>query len=417
MGKSHRMAEPEAEEQAPLPDPAAGQADRKRKDPGTPEAGAEGPAKAGRREKRGLDWTKHNERHVAIRIAYLGAKYDGFASQETTEQTIEGHLFAALTKTCLVRDRATAAYSRCGRTDKGVSAFGQVISLNVRCKARTGVGVIAKATAAGASDDVEEINYVQVLNRVLPEDIRAVAWAPVPVDFDARFSCLYRTYKYYFVRGRLDIERMHTAAQAFVGEHDFRNFCKMDIANEISNFTRRILHFSAALSEGSDPDDPLALCEFTITGFAFLWHQVRCMTAVLFMIGRGEEDPSIIPRLLDIAAHPRKPQYGLASDLPLVLFDCGFEDVQWRHDTETLGRLMDDFSTMWERFAISAAMVKGMMQAVGGFLLPRDGQPVALRSLPRAVAASTHKPLLGRAVGEIPEVRLKKKREKAEASG
>ena len=32
----------------------------------------------------------------------------------------------------------------------------------------------------------EEVDYVASVNRVLPRDIRAVAWAPVPVDFDAR---------------------------------------------------------------------------------------------------------------------------------------------------------------------------------------------------------------------------------------
>ena len=36
--------------------------------------------------------------------------------------------------------------------------------------------------------------------------------------------------------------------------------------------------------------------------------QVRCMAAVLFMVGRGEEDPSIVAQLLDIEAQPRKPQ-------------------------------------------------------------------------------------------------------------
>ena len=40
--------------------------------------------------------------------------------------TAQAHLFAALKKACLVESRETASYSRCGRTDKGVSAFSQV---------------------------------------------------------------------------------------------------------------------------------------------------------------------------------------------------------------------------------------------------------------------------------------------------
>ena len=38
-------------------------------------------------------------------------------------------LFTALRKACLVEHRKSACYSRCGRTDKGVSAFGQVGTL------------------------------------------------------------------------------------------------------------------------------------------------------------------------------------------------------------------------------------------------------------------------------------------------
>ena len=34
---------------------------------------------------------------------------------------------------------------------------------------------------------LEEINYVHTLNRLLPDDIRALAWAPVPSDFNARY--------------------------------------------------------------------------------------------------------------------------------------------------------------------------------------------------------------------------------------
>ena len=43
--------------------------------------------------------------------------------------------------------------------------------------------------------EVTEIDYCGVLNRVLPPDIRALAWAPVTEDFSARFSCSDRTYR------------------------------------------------------------------------------------------------------------------------------------------------------------------------------------------------------------------------------
>jgi tRNA pseudouridine38/39 synthase len=37
-----------------------------------------------------------------------------------------------------------------------------------------------------------------------------------------------------------------------------------------------------------------------IKGTAFLWHQVRLMMSVLFMIGKGEETPEIIDQLFDV---------------------------------------------------------------------------------------------------------------------
>lgn len=76
--------------------------------------------------KRVFDFSAHSCRHVALKIAYLGWGYQGFASQENTSNTIEEKLFEALTKTRLVESRQTSNYHRCGRTDKGVSAFGQV---------------------------------------------------------------------------------------------------------------------------------------------------------------------------------------------------------------------------------------------------------------------------------------------------
>lgn len=45
------------------------------------------------------------------------------------EETVEKHLFEGLRKVKLIEDRASSCYSRCGRTDSGVSAFGQVVCI------------------------------------------------------------------------------------------------------------------------------------------------------------------------------------------------------------------------------------------------------------------------------------------------
>ncbi len=50
-----------------------------------------------------------------------------------------------------------------------------------------------------------------------------------------------------FLRGDLDLELMKKAAQKFKGEHDFRNFCCMDVANGVVQFFRRINNISLNL--------------------------------------------------------------------------------------------------------------------------------------------------------------------------
>ncbi len=48
-------------------------------------------------------------------------------SRKTQTTLFEARLFEALLKTKLIQDRQTSNYHRCGRTDKGVSAFSQVL--------------------------------------------------------------------------------------------------------------------------------------------------------------------------------------------------------------------------------------------------------------------------------------------------
>ena len=52
---------------------------------------------------------------------------------------------------------------------------------------------------------------------------------------------------------------------------------------------------------GGEADAPCALWEFTVRGQAFMWHQVRCMVAVLFLVGEGKEAASITAELLDVS--------------------------------------------------------------------------------------------------------------------
>lgn len=369
-----------------------------------------------------FDPSRYSTRLIALKFAYLGGRYNGYehhANNTTPLPTVEEELFRALRKTRLIfpRDKdggfvvdgngegseggevnwEGCEYSKCGRTDRGVSAFGQVVGIRVRSNRplrserdnsrenpMAGIADGEAAAAAAAESGIEEsqedaekieasfdpindeLPYPSLLNRVLPPDIRVLAWCPNPPPaFSARFNCKERRYKYFFTNpaflptsdasatngahireGYLDIERIRTAAKLLEGLHDFRNLCKVDPAKQLSNFQRRIFH--ADIEEISTPppsflaDGPgsaLApathsqssaaqpkLFAFTLHGSAFLWHQVRHIVAVLFLIGQGHEPVTLISKLLDIDNNPRKPKYEMAAAAPLVLWDCIFPE-------------------------------------------------------------------------------------------
>ena len=168
------------------------------------------------------------------------------------------------------------------------------------------------------------------LNHCLPPDIRMLAYAQVPPQFDSRFSCIYREYKYFFHADDLEIALVKKCARDFLGLHDFRNFCKKDPGmgfnddDDEQNFLRRIYQF-----EILDVGDSVHMA--VIKGSAFLWHQVRCMMSCLFMIGRHQESPDIIKDLLDVEMIRERPNYDIADGANLILSDCGFEGIDWQN--------------------------------------------------------------------------------------
>ncbi|XP_061665437.1 tRNA pseudouridine(38/39) synthase [Syngnathoides biaculeatus] len=357
-------------------------------------------------KERPFDFSAHPRRHVALRLAYLGWAYQGFAVQENTDNTVEARLFEALLKTRLIQDRQSSNYHRCGRTDKGVSAFSQVITIDLRSTQYSGLGVTIpenaqKKVAAVAS----ELPYVKMLNRILPQDIRVFDWAPAAEGFSARFDCQSRTYRYYFPRGSLDVALMADAAKRYEGTHDFRNLCKMDVGNGILQFQRTIL---AATVKPADPQradaaDPHDLFVFEIKGLAFLYHQVRCMMAVLLLIGQKLEAPEIIRSLLDVHNNPRKPQYSMAVDYPLVLYDCQFDGLSWRREAEELSLALTSLQRHWTQSAVKAHVLRDMIRGLDATV---DGASSGECVLAEGSRRRKYRPLLERPLCESLESRI-----------
>ncbi|RXM31752.1 tRNA pseudouridine(38/39) synthase [Acipenser ruthenus] len=357
-------------------------------------------------QAREFDFGAHPRRHVALRLSYHGWAYQGFACQENTGNTVEARLFEALLKTRLIADRQTSNYHRCGRTDKGVSAFSQVVSIDLRStQFGGGLGVTPPSCSSKNVSNSAELPYVKILNRVLPEDIRVLDWAPVNTGFSARFDCQSRTYRYYFPRGALDVPLMKTAAKRYEGTHDFRNLCKMDVGNGVLQFQRTILSADITPVRSScDPsDDPYDLFVFEVTGLAFLYHQVRCMMAVLLLIGQKLEAPEIIDQLLDVENNPRKPQYSMAVDFPLVLYDCCFEGVSWQGgDSELSHSVLSRLQQQWTELTVKTELVRDMIRG----LHSAGHSSTPLSSLLEGSRPRQYRPLLERPCCESLESRI-----------
>ena len=349
-----------------------------------------------RKPPRPFDSSRYSSRLIALKFAYVGSLYGGFEYHgiATPLPTVEQLLFAALLKARLVPALSHAAdpesvaawpgdeavqYSKCGRTDRGVSAFGQVVGVRVRSNKP-----LAPALPPASWDDVrDEMPYPAILNRLLPPTIRVLAWAPnPPASFSARFDCRARHYRYYFTNpmlspaapggGRLDIAAMCRASGFFEGSHDFRNFCKLDASKQIDNFVRHILHSSIVHVSSAPAPAPAPLAEtyyFDLRGSAFLWHQVRHMMAVLFLVGQGLEDAELVRHMLDLAVFPTKPAYEMADDRPLVLWDCVFPDaeLQWvAAAPPTPAAPADTAWVLWHEKKIDETLAAELLRLVQG---------------------------------------------------
>ncbi|PNG99245.1 putative tRNA pseudouridine synthase C25B8.05, partial [Tetrabaena socialis] len=124
----------------------------------------------------------------------------------------------------------------------------------------------------------------------------------------------------------------------------------------VRSFQRRILSFSIDPVPTSAGGGAHAVFALTVRGTAFLWHQVRCMAAVLLMVGRRQEAPSVVARLLDIAATPCKPQYSMAPEEPLLLFACGFNALAFRRSAPAVEGCLSDVAALLHRHLIGAAL-------------------------------------------------------------
>lgn len=248
---------------------------------------------------------------LVLKVGYRGAAFSGYAEQPEA-RTVAGELRKAL-ETLL---RRPVDMECAGRTDAGVSALGQYVSLPIR---------------ASELEGRTPSRFERSLMALTPDEVSIRGLYLAPQGFSARFDAQARNYRYriamgnarpvlawdhsWWCRSRLDVDAMDAAAQVLRGEHDFVSFCKATSAKILQNggrsTCRRIecIHVSAIEEAGE------GLVAVDVTGNAFLHNMVRIIVGSLVEVGRGHRDADWLAAALRArdraAAGPTAPAQGL----------------------------------------------------------------------------------------------------------
>ena len=265
-----------------------------------------------------------DDRRARFVVSYRGSAFHG-AARNPGVRTVVGDIVAAMARVLGREPEPTLA----GRTDAGVHAWGQVISVDL--PASTDLGDLARRVNKMCAPDLA---------------LREPEW--VESSFDARFSATARTYRYHLwndpvpnpllqglvwhVPSVLDVGAMSRAGRALLGEHDFTSFCRRpDTAGDGSepSLVRRVTALEWTVS---DPDGrgSAALVRCEITGTAFCHQMVRSIVGTLVDIGRGRIAPDAVPGIL--AARDRSAAGAVAPAEGLVLWSVAYTGRRWDAD-------------------------------------------------------------------------------------
>jgi len=213
-------------------------------------------------------------------IEYDGTAYRGWQSQadgRTIQDTLEGVFSRILNHAVRIHGS--------GRTDSGVHAIGQVAHLTT-------------------TSNLDLSSLQRGVNSLLPQDILIKSIEQVEDEFHARFSARSRLYEYHiwnaespsvfhrpvswWIRDRLDLDLMKTAAQTLHGSHDFTSFKGADHEQQSAE---RIVFATGFRREAEE-------LIFSIHANAFLRHMVRNIVGTLVDVGKKRITPEEFKAIL-----------------------------------------------------------------------------------------------------------------------
>lgn len=209
-----------------------------------------------------------SSRRVKLVVAYDGVDFCGWAAQPG-QRTVQSTLKEAVRQVSGEENEIVGA----SRTDSGAHAVGQVCHFDT-------------------TRPIPPERWAMAVNRWLPPDVAVVHAEFVDDEFHSRHWAKSRSYRYRIAVGAkdphrarvvhaygrsLNVLRMHEAAQAIVGEHDFEAFSQL---MEPGDPTRRTV-FRTQVKQVRDE------VWLDVTASSFIRGMMRRLAGGLLEVGRG----------------------------------------------------------------------------------------------------------------------------------
>lgn len=258
---------------------------------------------------------------IRLDIAYDGTHFRGWAKQPGL-RTVQGTLEAALARIVGSEVQFVVA----GRTDAGVHATGQVAHVDLDDAQWARI-----VSRRGRDTEDHAASVARRMRGILGAypDAIVTASSLAPDGFDARFSAVWRRYRYRLaddragydplrrdgttsVRGELDVDAMDAAAQTLIGLHDFAAYCK---PREEATTIRTLLDYRWR----RDADGVLVA---EVKADAFCHSMVRALVGACAAVGEGRLDVGDVVVLRD--ALTRTSEFKVLAARGLTLTEVGY---------------------------------------------------------------------------------------------
>ncbi|MGK9146222.1 tRNA pseudouridine(38-40) synthase TruA [Plantibacter flavus] len=272
-----------------------------------------------------------------LEIAYDGTDFAGWAKQpglRTVEGVLEGALRLVLSKTVPPMPRFVVA----GRTDTGVHATGQVVHLDLNEPQLAKIMRMQGKDAELGEESPKLASPSELLARRLngvlgmERDVVIHRAEPAPDGFDARFSAVWRHYRYRladagvrkdpllrrttsWTTSDLDVEVLAAAAASLVGLHDFQAYCK---PRPRATTIRTLQAFSWERDE-------TGVLVASLTADAFCHSMVRSLVGACVAVGEGRMTLAEVTRLRD--GGKRQVDFRVMPARGLTLVQVGYPEL------------------------------------------------------------------------------------------